>query len=85
MAKKQPEKLRLTLPRNGRCRAVVVHNRHGDMCPYFPPPPLSCTCASTATQMASSEAQAEFLGNFRADSIVEDCEAVRKPLNPFGT
>lgn len=27
-------------------------------------------------KMDSPEAQANFLGNFRADSIVEDCEAV---------
>lgn len=28
-------------------------------------------------KMDSPEAQAKFLGNFRADSIIEDCEAVR--------
>eukprot|EP00752_Nemacystus_decipiens_P011409 g10133.t1 len=34
----------------------------------------------TLAEMDSPEAQAEFLGNFRADSIVEDCEAVRRKL-----
>ncbi|CAM9802524.1 unnamed protein product, partial [Hapterophycus canaliculatus] len=34
----------------------------------------------TLAEMSGPEAQAEFLGNFRADSIVEDCEAVRRRL-----
>lgn len=36
---------------------------------------VSC-CALSACQMGNPEAQAEFLGKFRADSIIEDCEAV---------
>ncbi|CAM9563167.1 unnamed protein product [Scytosiphon promiscuus] len=34
----------------------------------------------TLAEMGSPEAQAEFLENFRADSIIEDCEAVRRQL-----
>ncbi|CAN0107709.1 unnamed protein product, partial [Ectocarpus sp. 13 AM-2016] len=34
----------------------------------------------TLAEMDGPETQAKFLGNFRADSIVEDCEAVRGEL-----
>lgn len=48
---------------------------------FFPAPTLlvrglACLLPGLS-QMGSPEAQAGFLANFRADSIVEDCEAVR--------
>ena len=49
-------------------------------------------CCHLVRQMDRPEAQANFLEHFRADSIVEDCEAVRREnktehfvSNPNGT